>query len=80
MTTRIDDLVESSVRLGRQRGKVERSGRLMAGSTTKLARQGAGWRPTALSAGVDTTGHADRRAPVANSRMEGDCHGGEVRS
>jgi hypothetical protein len=51
--------------------RVERGGRLMAGSTSKPARQGAGWRPTALSAGVDATGRFPERtkADALRTRM-----------
>jgi hypothetical protein len=33
----------------------------MAGPTSKPAGQDAGWRPSALYAGVDPTGHAGRK-------------------
>jgi hypothetical protein len=43
----------------------------MAGSTGKPAGQGAGWRPTALSAGVDATGRFPERtkADALRTRM-----------
>jgi hypothetical protein len=49
--------------------RVERSGRLMAGSTSKPARQGAGWKGTAIAGkfGLDRISWTTRRWSVSSA-------------